>query len=177
MVFSSPLFDSSPPHQLFKSLFSDLYRGAPSFEKLNLAGLSYVMSATICPDNEKIIYIRSYAIHLKKSGTYVPRVELVEMGPRLNFEIRRTKEASVDTWKKAMKIPKEISGKDKKTKNISSDEMGNTLARVHMGRQGIDKLQTRKQKGLRKSKFEVSTIDSDENNDDTNANEDVDMSE
>ena len=39
----------------------------------------------------------------------------------------------------------------KKEKNISKDEMGDTFGRIHLGRQDLDKLQTRKMKGLKKS--------------------------
>lgn len=49
-----------------------------------------------------------------------------------------------------MKQPKEL--RMKRRKNLSTDVMGNTLARIHVGRQEVDKVQTRKMKGLKKDK-------------------------
>lgn len=40
----------------------------------------------------------------------------------------------------------------KKTKNVSRDVFGTKLGRVHMQRQDFSKLQTRKVKGLKRSK-------------------------
>ena len=40
----------------------------------------------------------------------------------------------------------------KKTKNVSFDQFGSKLGRVHMQRQDLSKLQTRKMKGLKRSR-------------------------
>lgn len=86
---------------------------------------------------------------MKKSGTKTPRVELVEIGPRMDLVIRRTKLASNDLFKQATRKPKEL--KVKKKKNISTDNLGSTHGRIHLGAQKINTIQTRKMKGLRKS--------------------------
>ena len=44
---------------------------------------------------------------LKKSGTPIPKVELVEIGPSLDFTLRRCHLASKEVMKAAMKKPKE----------------------------------------------------------------------
>lgn len=49
-----------------------------------------------------------FRIHLKKSGSRTPRIELEEMGPSFDFIVRRTKLASDDLFKLAKKQPKEI---------------------------------------------------------------------
>lgn len=43
----------------------------------------------------------------------------------------------------------------KKKKNVSHDAFGTKFGRVHMQKQDLSKLQTRKMKGLRKRKGEV----------------------
>lgn len=43
---------------------------------------------------------------LKKSGGHLPRVELEEMGPSFDFEMRRSQLASAGDFKKACRQPK-----------------------------------------------------------------------
>ena len=43
----------------------------------------------------------------------------------------------------------------KKRKNISRDDFGTKLGRIHMQKQDLGKLQTRKLKGLKKRKSEI----------------------
>lgn len=54
--------------------------------------------------------------------------------------------------KEACRKPKEL--KLIKKKNISRDALGNTHGRIHLGKQKIDKIQTRKMKGLKKTAAE-----------------------
>lgn len=93
--------------------------------------------------------MRSYKILLKKSGLKTPRIELEEIGPSIDFSIRRTKIASKDLYKIANKKPLELNVTKKK--NVSKDGLGNVRGRVHIDKQIITKLQTRKMKGLKKT--------------------------
>ena len=43
---------------------------------------------------------------MKKSGSRTPRIELEDMGPSVDFVMRRTKLASDDLYKRSLKIPK-----------------------------------------------------------------------
>ncbi|KAG8320113.1 rRNA-binding ribosome biosynthesis protein rpf2 [Homalodisca vitripennis] len=88
-------------------------------------------------------------VALKKAGGKTPRVELEEIGPSVDFKLRRTKLASDDLFKLACKRPKSL--KVKKVKNVTHDAFGTKLGRIHMTRQDVNKLQTRKMKGLKKS--------------------------
>lgn len=51
--------------------------------------------------------------------------------------------------KQACRKPKEL--KVSKKKNISMDPLGTTHGRIHIGKQDIENLQTRKMKGLKKT--------------------------
>ena len=115
-----------------------------------------------------------FALHriiLKKSGSHLPRIELEEMGPFLDFEVRRSHLALAEDLKRACRQPKVnkvmcvsalpvscshfslfILVQVKKTKNVSHDVFGTKLGRVHMQRQEFSRLQTRKIKGLKRSK-------------------------
>jgi hypothetical protein len=52
------------------------------------------------------ILLRGHTIAFKKSGTKVPRVELVPMGPSMDLSVRRTQLAEDDLFKLACKKPK-----------------------------------------------------------------------
>jgi ribosome production factor 2 len=70
-------------------------------------------------------------------------------GPDLDMEVRRTQFASPDVWKMAMKQPEGT--KKKKVKNQSSNLFGETLGRLHLEKQNLDKMGGRKSKALRKA--------------------------
>lgn len=114
---------------------------------IRLQGVEHVLSFTATDDNQ--ILMRSHKVLLKKSGLKTPRIELVEIGPSIDFGIRRTKIASEDLYKLARKQPKQL--KVTKKKNFSRDELGNTHGRVHVGKQNITSVQTRKVRALRKT--------------------------
>ncbi|KHJ76709.1 hypothetical protein OESDEN_23671 [Oesophagostomum dentatum] len=88
-----------------------------------------------------MIYMRVYRVILLKSATNVPRVELLEMGPSIDFKVDRTKLASDDLFKAACRKPKALMAK--RRKNMNEDVFGNQLARIHIGKQNTDAIQTR----------------------------------
>merc|ERR1712183_860139 len=87
-------------------------------------------------------------ISLKKSGTRLPRVELEEMGPRMDMVLRRNHFASHDLFNEACK---QNVDKPKTVKNVSKDAFGSKLGRVHMPAQKIGTIQTKKMKGLKET--------------------------
>ncbi len=52
------------------------------------------------------LLLRQYAIAFKKSGAQVPRTELAEIGPRIDFSIRRSRGAPDEIQTQSMKQPK-----------------------------------------------------------------------
>ncbi|XP_076026662.1 ribosome production factor 2 homolog [Genypterus blacodes] len=148
LVFAGEAFDMDGEHKRLKSLLIDFFRG-PTVTAVRLAGLEHVLHFTALDGK---IYMRSYRCLLKKSGCRTPRMELEEMGPALDLVLRRTHMASDDLYKTAHRQPRAL--KPKKKKNISHDAFGTKLGRVHMQKQDLTKLQTRKMKGLRKRRGE-----------------------
>lgn len=146
LVFSGDAFEKDLEHKRLKNLLIDFFRG-PVVNNIRLSGMEHVISVTAIDGK---ILVRNYRIMLKKSGSRTPRVELGEMGPSLDLVMRRTKLASDDLYKKALKVPKEA--KPRKKKNISKDAFGSKLGRIHMTTQDLGKLQTRKMKALKKRK-------------------------
>ncbi|VVD00491.1 ribosome production factor 2 homolog [Leptidea sinapis] len=146
LLFNGPAWDLNQDLKRIKSLFVDFFH-REKIESIRLQGLEHVLSFTASDDG--IIYLRSYRILLKKSGQRTPRVELEEIGPSIDFKLRRTRLAADELFKEACKVPKELKPLTKK--NISRDAFGSKLGRVHIGKQDIKRLQTRKMKGLKKT--------------------------
>ncbi|KAI6178503.1 Ribosome production factor 2-like protein [Aphelenchoides besseyi] len=138
-------FENDENFKKIGNMLVDFFRG-PVIPKVRLQGLEMVMSFTA---TEEHIYMRTYRSVLKKSDDTVPRVELIEVGPSADFQVVRHKFASDNLMKKAMKKPKEL--KRKMRKNTSQDVFGTKHGRIHLGRQNVNNIQTRKVKALRKT--------------------------
>ncbi|XP_049765781.1 ribosome production factor 2 homolog [Schistocerca serialis cubense] len=145
ILFVGELFEHNYEFRRIKNLLVDLFH-RENVEAIRLQGLEHVIMFTAVEDK---LYFRSYRILLKKSGTRIPRVEVEEVGPSVDFKLRRVKLASDDLFKLSCKKPKEL--KVKKVKNISEDAFGTQHGRIHVPKQNIGKLQTRKMKGLKKT--------------------------
>ncbi|OLL26488.1 Ribosome production factor 2 [Neolecta irregularis DAH-3] len=151
MLFCGPIFEAHPTFRHIRSLFLDFFRGQDA-SLIDVAGLQQmiVISADEAVDGQPIprVHFRVYSISTCKSGHKLPRVELVEMGPRIDFQVGRVQEAAEDILKEAMRRPKQL--EMKKKKNVDVDSIGDKIARVHTGKQDLSKLQTRKMKGLKR---------------------------
>ncbi|KAK3096760.1 hypothetical protein FSP39_003001 [Pinctada imbricata] len=156
LMFAGEAFDTDIEYQRLKNLLIDFFRG-PVVEQVRLSGLEHTVMITAADGK---IFIRNYKILMKKSGCKTPRIELENMGPSLDLVMRRTKLASDDFYKRALKQP--ITAKPRKKKNISQDAFGSKLGRIHMQKQDLGKLQTRKMKGLKRQKGDNEKTDSEE---------------
>jgi len=68
----------------------------------------------------------------------------------MDFRIGRSQQPDEAVWKEAMKKAKV--GEEKTKKNISTDIMGDKIGRIHVGKQDLSDLQTRKMKGLKRNR-------------------------
>lgn len=174
-AFQGSAFETHPVYQQIKSLFLDFFHGEVT-DLQDVAGLQHVISLSIAgdfQDGETLpnVLFRVYKLQTYKSeqgGKKLPRVELKEMGPRLDFKIGRIHTPSAEMVKEAMKRPKNLDIKLKK--NIDMDLMGDKFGRIHMGKQDLTNLQTRKMKGL-KSKFDQHQDEQSDYDDDLNTDE------
>ena len=74
-------------------------------ENLNLTGLDRAYICTAVSPTK--VFLTHCAIKLKKSGTIVPRIELVEVGPSMDLVIRRNRLPNEGLRKEAMKLSKD----------------------------------------------------------------------
>ncbi|KAI5865185.1 Brix-domain-containing protein [Durotheca rogersii] len=159
LLFSGTAFESpvADEYTMAKSLLIDLFKGdvaSGDSNKIDVEGLQYIVAVTAEePVGEAVkpaIHLRVYLISTRRSGQRLPRVEVEEMGPRMDFRVGRMREPDADVWKEAMRVAK--TGEEKTKKNISTDAVGDKLGRIHLGRQDLSELQTRKMKGLKRSR-------------------------
>ena len=160
-----------------KSMLLDFFN-SEAVDSLCLPGIEHVISVSLGPTPPSLntataaaipnqqpdstnkteelpkIHIRTYMIKMLASGTRIPRVELSPMGPFLDLSLRRYREPDHGMLQKAMKRPKlkkqdVEQGLGKKKRNMEVDEMGDLRGHIHVGKQDLSRLQTRKMKGLK----------------------------
>ncbi|CAH02941.1 rRNA-binding ribosome biosynthesis protein RPF2 [Kluyveromyces lactis] len=161
--FQGAAFEQHPVYQHIKSLFLDFFRGQNTTLQ-DVAGLQHIISITVqgdFQDGEPLPNVLFRVYHLKtykseQGGKKLPRVELEEIGPRFDFKIGRIHTPSPEMVKEAHKKPRQL--EVRVAKNVEIDTMGDKIGRVHVGKQDLGQLQTRKMKGL-KAKYDQ--VDSD----------------
>jgi ribosome production factor 2 len=138
----------------------------------------------------RVIHFRVYAIVPPSNGSApsASTLELEEIGPSMDFVLRRRQMAEMAKMSASLRRPKTQSEKNRQgkgvKKNIETNEMGDKVGRVHIDKQDLGKLQTRKMKGLKRARHQAGeedgededegSIDGDSDND---AQEEVDLLE
>jgi Brix domain len=155
MLFAGSIWEdnTSGTYAMIKSVLLDVFKGEET-DKIDVEGLQFLMMVAAEEPAEAgllpTIHLRWYKIHTKRSGHKLPRVELKPIGPKFDFRIGRVREADPDVMKEAMKQGKRPNEEAKTKKNISMDSMGDKIGRIHLGKQDLANLQTRKMKGLKR---------------------------
>lgn len=159
MLFAGSVWDDpsastqGQTYTMLKGMFLDIFGGEET-KRIDVEGLQYlVMIAAGEPEPEQspVINMRWYKIRTMKSGQKLPRVEVDEVGPKFDFRVGRTREADSTVMKEAMKQGKRPNDEFRsKKKNVGMDSMGDKIGRVHLGKQDLGGLQTRKMKGLKR---------------------------
>ncbi|GAB4822405.1 hypothetical protein N2152v2_009451 [Parachlorella kessleri] len=149
-IFVGEAFENDPALKQVRLLLLDFFRGR-QVPTINLKGLDRVVFVTYLPDTKRVLF-RQYNVKYKKSGTRVPRVELAEMGPSMDLEVRRSRQAAPEVEKEATKQPKLTK---KKEKNVGADELDGKVGRIYMPKQDVDNIALRKMKGLKRERREA----------------------
>ncbi|KEF59322.1 valyl-tRNA synthetase [Exophiala aquamarina CBS 119918] len=152
-------------YHTIKSIMLDLFQGE-EISSIEVEGLQYLLmiaageisnpSADYAdPANKPVLHLRWYKIRtLRSDNPKIPRVELDPVGPSFDFRVGRYREADASTMRDAQRHgrrPNEARTK----KNIETDLVGDKIGRVHLGKQDLSTLQTRKMKGLKRGRADV----------------------
>lgn len=116
MVFNGPIFDMHLRYIHFKNLMLDFFRGQ-QIDSMELEGLQHVISIssgeqihdpTTTKEDLPSIFFRVYLIRSKRvTETKTVRIELEEMGPRMDLKLGRWREATEEMMSMALKKPKD----------------------------------------------------------------------
>ncbi|KAJ4403208.1 rRNA-binding ribosome biosynthesis protein rpf2 [Gnomoniopsis sp. IMI 355080] len=177
VVFAGTAWESTVQNEytVAKSMLTDFFCGERTADKIDVEGLQYVVVLTAdegadVEGAKPAIHLRVYLIQTKRSGQKLPRVEVEEMGPRMDFRVGRMQEPEENMLKEALKKAR---GTEEKTKkNVSMDVMGDKIGRIHMGKLDLSDLQTRKMKGLKRGRGEDVEV-ADAEDDEGSADEEV----
>ncbi|KAH9318913.1 hypothetical protein KI387_020682 [Taxus chinensis] len=143
-------FETNEQLKHLKEVLLDMFRGEV-VERINLTGLDCVFVCTALGDNK--VHFMHCAIRLKKSGTIVPRIELVEIGPSMVLVHRRHRLPNDDLRKEAMKSS--ILKPKKKVKNVGSDLLAGKVGKIYVPKQEVGDMALAKMKGLKRERREA----------------------
>uniref|UniRef100_A0A2N9FIC0 Ribosome production factor 2 homolog n=1 Tax=Fagus sylvatica TaxID=28930 RepID=A0A2N9FIC0_FAGSY len=151
IAFIGEGFENVEELKHLKEVLIDLLRGEV-VENLNLVGLDRVYVCTAISSNR--VFLSHCGLRLKKSGTKVPRMELVEMGPSMDLVVRRHRLPNDGLRKEAMKTVRDQP--KKKMKNVSQDAVQGKIGKIYMPDQKVgDVALPYKAKGLKRERREA----------------------
>jgi ribosome production factor 2 len=165
-IISGAEFENNEELKMTANIIVDFFRGRV-VDAVNLAGIDHVIALTAI--NATSFHFRHYSIQYKKSGEKVPKVELEEIGPSLDFTLRRNKFSLGEIRKQT--LPRKI----KKKKNLKTNELREYVSNVHLPNQKIAEInktvkrtKALKRKWIRDTNEENPTENIDENVDSDN---------
>jgi ribosome production factor 2 len=111
IVFQGEHWESTDELRTIKSIFLDMYTGDHSADRIDLqSGITHTMIFTLVglPSSPCRILLNVYTIELKKNedDALLPKVEMTEVGPFIEFVQRRTTMANMDMMKESLRVPK-----------------------------------------------------------------------
>ena len=95
---------------LAKSMFLDFFRGGEAKE-VDVESLQWMINFSAAEEEgeegtREMVYMRCWRLVTKRSGQKLPRVEIEEMGPRIDFKLGRVRDAEEGILKDAMRRSK-----------------------------------------------------------------------
>ncbi|KAL6507852.1 hypothetical protein OROGR_024047 [Orobanche gracilis] len=149
-AFIGEAFESVEELKHLKEVLLDVFHGE-AVTNLNLAGLDRVYVCTALSSNR--IFFSHFALRFKISGTPVPRMELIEVGPSMDMVVRRHRDPDASLRKEAMRtVPKST----KKEKNVVKDAIQGKIGKVYIPEQKVGSVPfVNKSKGVKRERREA----------------------
>jgi ribosome production factor 2 len=161
LLFRGDVWQQQVEYRNLQNLLTDFYRG-DVVDKLIATGIDHIIVFTAAQDPRLAnasnssapvvrIHQRTYFVQLKKNPTVnvkTPAAYLTPCGPDFDFVLRRTQWcADPEVAAAARRQPNRRRSKKNKTTNL----FGETVGRLHLEKQNVDRLGGRKSKALRRA--------------------------
>ncbi|CAD8105059.1 unnamed protein product [Paramecium sonneborni] len=141
IIFNGEVFGFNSNHMKLHNLLTDFFYENVPISDIKSSDINLIISITATDDSTLAITILQKQI--QEDG-----IKIQEIGPRSIFEIRRTKWAEDDLFKKACRQPKPKAKPHEK--NVVYDEIGDKRGKVFVQQQDLSTLALKKRKKLRK---------------------------
>lgn len=159
IAFVGEGFESVGELKHLKEVLLDLLRGEV-VENLNLVGVDRMYVCTAVSSNR--VYLSHCALRLKKSGSVVPRMELVEVGPSMDLVVRRHRLPNEGLRKEAMKAAPDHT--KKKLKNVKGDPILGKTGKIYIPDQKVGEMTLPyNAKGMKRERREAKKNKGDDN--------------
>ncbi|KAK9749164.1 hypothetical protein RND81_02G106400 [Saponaria officinalis] len=151
IAFLGEGFESNEELKHLKEVLLDLLRGEV-VDKMNLAGVDRIYVCTAISANK--VFLTHCGLRLKKSGTTVPKIELIEVGPSMDLVVRRHRLPNEGLRKEAMKTAPDRT--KKKLKNVKGDAILGKIGKLYIPDQKVgDAALPYKAKGMKRERREA----------------------
>lgn len=163
LLFQGDIWQQKADYRNLQNLLTDFYRG-DVVDKLVATGIDHIIVFTAAEDTRNSspaaqvvrIHQRTYHVQLKKNPVAVnhektPAAYLTPSGPDMDFVLRRSAWANAEMAAAARKQPFSIKRAAVRKKNKSTNLFGETVGRLHLEKQDVDKMGGRKAKALRRA--------------------------
>lgn len=150
IMFNGDDYHSSETTEKIQSLFVDIFGKPQSVETLHLGGIDRIISFTLSVSDypSPFVTLRQFHISLlKNQGSNLPKVDLVEVGPKLDLIVRRTQFAPDSLWRESMRVAIDPQA-ERRQKNISKNELGDKVGQIHVGKQDLSTIAIARMKAL-----------------------------
>lgn len=159
IAFVGEGFESVGELKHLKEVLLDLLRGEV-VENLNLVGVDRMYVCTAVSSNK--VFLTHCALRLKKSGSVVPRMELVEVGPSMDLVVRRHRLPNEGLRKEAMKAAPDPT--KKKLKNVKGDPILGKTGKIYIPDQKVGEMTLPyNAKGMKRERREAKKNKGDDN--------------
>ncbi|XP_074272979.1 ribosome production factor 2 homolog [Silene latifolia] len=151
VAFIGEGFENNEELKHLKEVLLDLLRGEV-VNNLNLAGVDRIYVCTAVSANK--VFLTHCALRLRKSGTSVPKIELIEVGPSMDLVVRRHRLPNEGLRKEAMKAAPDST--KKKIKNVKGDPILGKTGKIYIPDQKIGEASLPyKVKGMKRERREA----------------------
>ena len=145
LFFQGDPFDVSEKHIKFKNMMLDFFR-IKHLQSMNILAAQRIITFTAKTVEGQIVMKQFEAGTINEGLAGDGDIEITEIGPNIDMTLKRIKHADNDMWKSATKVSKSKKKQIEKKRNISHNELGQTVGKAYIQHQDLSTLALKKMK-------------------------------